>query len=301
MSTVKTSPVQITLKFLNGTSVTFGADKCLKLLSHRFTLISMIAYIFLFSLLAPWDNGASLPYIQQFILLTLAVVISWLGYMLFLKLHAHLMRRKGAVNVWSVFVVIALVVSTTPVMFWLTHLLGGEPLALKPLAFQFIFNIFINEMLMTVLGNFVIPSALMDMQNTHKNANAHSQAPKDDLTSSESGPRYVTLGTETLNAESVTKIEAQQNYVLISTTDSGNRIARISLTGATEKMPKDLGSRIHRSYWVAYSQITKVDKVANGYRISLSDGSTLPAPRSRFLAEVDMSKLTENLPAVDIA
>ncbi|WP_226554419.1 LytTR family DNA-binding domain-containing protein [Celeribacter naphthalenivorans] len=300
MDTAQKPPVQITLKYLNGTSVTFGADKCLTLLSHRFILIAMLSFIMIFTLLAPWDNANTLPFMQRFILLTLAVVFGWLEFMLSLKLYAYLMRRKRAVVVWSIGLVIVLVTVTTPFWYWFTYLLGGEPLKLKSLFFQVVFNSFINEMLLTVLGNFVIPSALKDMRKHAPKASPAAHATQDDQRPEGAHSRFVTLGAETLDAASIVKIEAQQNYVLICTTDSGNRIARISLSGAADKMPKDLGARIHRSYWIAYSQITKVDKAANGYRISLSDGSTLPAPRSRFLAEVDMSKLTKTLPDFDI-
>ncbi|MBW6418306.1 LytTR family DNA-binding domain-containing protein [Celeribacter sp. PS-C1] len=296
METAKKPPVQITLKYLNGTSVTFGADKCLTLLSHRFILIAMLSFIMIFTLLAPWDNANTLPFMQRFILLTLAVVFGWLEFMLSLKLYAYLMRRKRAVVVWSIGLVIVLVTVTTPFWYWFTYLLGGEPLKLKSLFFQVVFNTFINEMLLTVLGNFVIPSALKDMRKHEQKASPAPHATQDDQRSEVAPPRFVTLGTETLDALSIVKIEAQQNYILITTTDTGNRLARTSLSSAIDKLPKDLGARIHRSYWVAYSQIETVEKVANGYQVHLCDGSILPAPRSRFLAEVDMSKGAKTLP-----
>ncbi|WP_417280347.1 LytTR family transcriptional regulator DNA-binding domain-containing protein [Celeribacter sp.] len=300
MDKAKKPPVQVTMKYLNGTSVSFGADQCMTIFSHRFLMITMMSFIMIFTLLAPWDNGNALPFIHRFILLTLTVVSGWLQFFLSVQLYAYLMRRNRVVVVWSMILVIILVVSMTPFWYWVTYLLGGDSLTLKSLFFQVVFNIFVNEMLLTIVGNFIIPSILKDLKKNEQRAKPVSDAAKDVQMSAPAHPRLVKLGAETLDVLSIVKIEAQQNYVLITTTDAGNRIARISLSSAIDALPKDLGARIHRSYWIAYGQITKVDKAANGYRISLSDGSTLPAPRSRFLAEIDMSKLTKNLPDFDI-
>jgi len=86
-------------------------------------------------------------------------------------------------------------------------------------------------------------------------------------------------GLVNLALDQVTWIESADHYVVIHTRDE-NLIQRTSLTGLERKLPQFL--RIHRSILVNPSHVNRLEIVAEGPVVLLSDGARLNVSRRRL-------------------
>lgn len=78
-------------------------------------------------------------------------------------------------------------------------------------------------------------------------------------------------------------MEAQDHYVLFIT-DHGEDLQRMTLTEAIAMVPQDSGLRVHRSHWVAKSQIMDLVQVQQKYTLVMRNGRQVPVGKAKVEA-----------------
>jgi hypothetical protein len=95
--------------------------------------------------------------------------------------------------------------------------------------------------------------------------------------------RFPSLVRESIGGELVS-MTSELHYVNVRTT-VGSGLLLYNLRDAISELNPDSGIQIHRSHWVALTQITKLKKSKEGYVCELSSGDVFPVSRRR-IAEV---------------
>lgn len=75
-------------------------------------------------------------------------------------------------------------------------------------------------------------------------------------------------------------IIAENQYVRVETSN-GNELLRMSLTEASNMMDPRIGTRIHRSVWIRYSNITEVVSIGGNPRARAKTGTLHPISRKQ--------------------
>lgn len=78
-------------------------------------------------------------------------------------------------------------------------------------------------------------------------------------------------------------MEAQDHYVLF-VTSNGEHLQRMTLTEAINMAPADSGLRVHRSHWVAKSQILDLVQAQQKYSVILRNGRHVPVGKAKVEA-----------------
>jgi hypothetical protein len=92
--------------------------------------------------------------------------------------------------------------------------------------------------------------------------------------------RFPSLVRESIGGELVS-MTSELHYVNVRTT-VGCGLLLYNLRDAISELNPDSGIQIHRSHWVALSQITKLKKTKEGYVCELSSGDVFPVSRRRI-------------------
>ncbi len=74
---------------------------------------------------------------------------------------------------------------------------------------------------------------------------------------------------------------SSQDHYLEIVTENGSHLIRQTMAKAVTMVPEDAGLRIHRSHWVAFNAIVKMEKTAEKYTVLLKNGQTLPVGKSK--------------------
>ncbi len=82
----------------------------------------------------------------------------------------------------------------------------------------------------------------------------------------------------------VRRIHAVDHYLEVWS-EGRRRLLRGSMTEAVRRMPAASGVQPHRSWWIARSEIVRMERRGRDHRLVLSDGQRVPVARAR-LAEV---------------
>jgi hypothetical protein len=133
------------------------------------------------------------------------------------------------------------------------------------------FVILAITMLMTVLkwGGLLLPK-----QPLAQLRSSPSPSPKpaaiDEILSVKSGKEQVLLAVT-----DIIRLEKDENYVVVYTS-SGRTLVRSSLRKLADQLPDHLFVRIHRSHFVATSQIVRISTST----VILQDGTSLPVSRT---------------------
>lgn len=76
-------------------------------------------------------------------------------------------------------------------------------------------------------------------------------------------------------------MSVQDHYVEV-TTSIGKSLLLMRLSDAIRETGDVAGLQVHRSHWVATAQVIKAKRDGDKAILTLSDGRTLPASRSRI-------------------
>ena len=76
----------------------------------------------------------------------------------------------------------------------------------------------------------------------------------------------------------LTRMEAQEHYVTISTTEE-QRMILGRFSDMVAMLPPSLGMQVHRSHWVARAAVSKVFAENRNMKLRLYDGSVIPVSR----------------------
>ncbi len=77
-------------------------------------------------------------------------------------------------------------------------------------------------------------------------------------------------------------ISAEEHYLKLRGS-FGTRMIRHSFGGAIDQMPKECGLRIHRSHWISFGRVARID-TENGMQLVLADGTKIPVSSSYWNA-----------------
>lgn len=81
--------------------------------------------------------------------------------------------------------------------------------------------------------------------------------------------------------EDVLYMSAELHYLNVVSKEGGNLVL-YSLAQAIEEMPSGLGMQIHRSHWVAFDAVQRIEKNGRQGRLVLNSGIELPVSRNRI-------------------
>ncbi len=91
---------------------------------------------------------------------------------------------------------------------------------------------------------------------------------------------FVTLGTLTVEVDSLVRLSAQGNYVEVSTL-AGRHLVLLPFHEAIALLPPEAGIRVHRSHWVSQTAVHEIDRQGREMNLVLTDGTKVPVSRSR--------------------
>jgi len=81
--------------------------------------------------------------------------------------------------------------------------------------------------------------------------------------------------------EEIRMLKAEDHYLRVYTS-KGTKLVRCNLSVAIDELGPHDGQRVHRSFWVARSEILSVKRHGNAYRLVMKDGKTVPVSRRRY-------------------
>ncbi len=89
----------------------------------------------------------------------------------------------------------------------------------------------------------------------------------------------VEIGGHLFDPLEIRLLVAQEHYTQV-VTDSGAQLLRCKISAAVDQLPADLGMRVHRSYWIAWSHAREVGKDAPGrFSVVTADGQRIALSR----------------------
>jgi hypothetical protein len=100
------------------------------------------------------------------------------------------------------------------------------------------------------------------------------------------GPSLVEIGNATVDLHSILMLEAQGNYLRIVTRDQ-EFLERFKISAAVDMLSDAVGVFLHRSYWVAFAGIDRVESVGAQYRVLMRNGEALTIASTRRQAVLD--------------
>jgi len=118
------------------------------------------------------------------------------------------------------------------------------------------------------------------LDNTKKKEAILVPPEKSDPDNQSESLRFPSLVRESIGGELVS-MTSELHYVKVRTT-VGSGLLLYNLRDAISELNPDSGIQIHRSHWVARSQITKLKKIKEGYVCELSSGDVFPVSRRRI-------------------
>lgn len=78
-------------------------------------------------------------------------------------------------------------------------------------------------------------------------------------------------------------LTSQDHYVEFIT-DKGAHLHRISMKDAILLIPKSTGMQVHRSHWVAYAAMHKLESASGRYLLTLANNAVIPVSKTNFAA-----------------
>ena len=93
-------------------------------------------------------------------------------------------------------------------------------------------------------------------------------------------PSRVEIGGHPFDPQRIRLLVAQEHYTRVVTED-GAQLLRSKISAAADRLPEQLGMRVHRSYWIAYSHAREVVRDGPGrFSIVTTDGERIPLSRN---------------------
>ena len=75
-------------------------------------------------------------------------------------------------------------------------------------------------------------------------------------------------------------MSAQDHYVEI-TTKKGKHLHRMSMKNAIDMVPEGTGMQVHRSHWVAFSEMHALEKQAERFHLRIRSGAEIPVSKTK--------------------
>lgn len=76
-------------------------------------------------------------------------------------------------------------------------------------------------------------------------------------------------------------LEAQDHYLKVTTT-KGNELILMRLSDAIKELENYAGARVHRSWWVAFDEIAKAERLSGRAQLTMNDGNIVPVSRANI-------------------
>jgi hypothetical protein len=137
------------------------------------------------------------------------------------------------------------------------------------------------------LSPFVVPVSLLVLGlkwSGHQASDRHSPRPAGSSQSS-ARKQMPFAGSEPFENwpwESVLRIRVIDHYLELGTAQ-GSRLVRGRMRDAIRKVPRFKGIQPHRSWWVAFSEIDRIERRGRDLFLLLTDGEHVPIARARAL------------------
>ena len=105
------------------------------------------------------------------------------------------------------------------------------------------------------------------------------QAPTPTIKTGDGAPSFIRRLAPHLGPELVL-VSAEEHYIRI-VTRLGSALVLYRFSDAIEELGGFEGDRVHRSFWIAWSEVVRIQRQGRTYRIKMSSGEEVPVSRSQ--------------------
>ncbi len=174
--------------------------------------------------------------------------------------------------------------------------LGGQSLSPPQWAELFVF-----DLVLAIIGEVILSSFLLGriasqtgmktypvpaIHAAEDSASDSADAPKgllqvDKTASTADTQNWVELLGQRFACSSILQLKAEEHYVAVTLREGGQKLLRGRLSDAIAQLPEDAGKQVHRSYWVAQSEVAELLRLREGWRIKTHSGLDIPVARNR--------------------
>ena len=160
---------------------------------------------------------------------------------------------------------VAMIINTYITVFH-ASLYMDEPLSPLEVATHLPFNLAMGLIFETLFFTFVKPVL-------ERNSRRKKQTP-------ENAKRVIQVSGVEIRVSEIILLRAQDHYVDVIT-DSGKTMIRSRMGDFIAQLSDDEGTSPHRSYWVSWRKIEKVEMTPDYAALTMNDGSVVPIAKSK--------------------
>lgn len=277
--------LQFDVVFINGQRLRLTANEIVQILYHKYTIAFYLATILVIIALRPHEQTAAL-HGTAFVLLYFGIyIVSFFNFAIMLIAAGWAMDRLRTPNVPVTVVQFTTTLINTFLASVAISLAGGAPISAQEMVLQWLMNSIIFEMALTGYGLLIAPRMLREMRGEDQALGDKylAQLMDQQLQPYEIAPdpqeevnRWIP--ELEVNATEVLRAEAHQNYVLIFTAGQ-RKLVRLPFQRFVSLMPESLGIRVHRSHWIAKSEVRDFVTLDGKIFAELRSGSRVPVSK----------------------
>lgn len=272
--------------YINGRSVVMKPVEVFPALVHPYTVITLLGSVVVVLIVDPHGVASQLTRTSYVISFFIIYIFSFFNFGLFVLGTMWIARLFDRSSILFSLPLITSTVLNTLAYVELNVLLGIPRVSWQRFVVMSLINIVAFEMLNTALGNWFVPRIVRERREAQSRENnriknslygnveglPHDPSVSANRSNSTSRTWIEVLGLE---ASQLIRIEAQENYVLIVSI-SGSQLVRTPLTKIVEEIPPGIGTRVHRSHWLAANAEYKLSTVSGKRYAVFSDGKRVP-------------------------
>lgn len=288
---MESSPKPV-VKFCNGASLTIEPRFTAILAGNTKFQIFAILSIAFFALIRPYGAQAALEKWQSSLIIFTMGAIVFALYGLFFTLLDRFGARVGIRRIHTVWIVLLTSFIGTFLGDWSVSIFDGPRLPFDQKLFIWAFNFAIFSGLEVFFSILILPDLIrrMELSDTSEPRLQSPQvfdpqppASPSALEQNESASeiRVVTVSDKRFPAQFIRSVSSQGHYISITTFRGKNYFVRGRLRDFLEQIPEEMGYCIHRSHWVSWTGIERVNVANDNMLVCLDDDTTLPVARGR--------------------
>ncbi|WP_287885286.1 MULTISPECIES: LytTR family DNA-binding domain-containing protein [Paracoccus] len=280
--------------FCNGSSVTPCPLFIRAIVRNcRFQIFAIFCMV-LFVLMRPYRAHAELDKWQSVSIIFSMGVVVFALYFLFLSLTGKFGGRLGIRSVHTIWMVLLTSFIATFLGEWSVSLFDGPRLPVRETTFLWVFHFAIFLGLEVVFGIFVLPDVIRHVTQPEPAEVFALQPPVQALAEvlpleplvpeggeTASDMCVITVSDKRFLAQCIRSVSSQEHYIAISTFKGEKYFLRGRIRDFLEQIPDEFGYCIHRSHWVSWSGIERVNVANDNMLVYLDDDTLLPVARGR--------------------
>lgn len=269
----------IEVRFLAGTRQGFFLDELPAILRHPVVLLYFAGSIVAcFAVSVLLDRPSFESYVLLFPILAVAYVTGMLSFVAWVQFKARINRGTGATRIFLTppLIVCIVIVQAVVLLGWKLVLdVPAAPLETTALAVVLIYVL--DELML----HFIVSPRTGTIIDDVRTLDGTLPPRRPEVATLIGAGRPVLVsGALTLPVDTVLRLQAQGNYVLIWT-DTANFTVPGPFAHLTAQLPDGLGCLVHRSEWVATRAVTCLERKGRAIELRLSNGNLVRVASTR--------------------